>query len=206
MSISIQKEIKPLYKAYCTMLELLADRKYDVDDSYKIDDIFQFYNLLKEKQIEIFCKNNEDTSKQMFVRFFTEGKNFQKKDLISIVQSSLDNTENPNLHIILVLEDKANSTVLKEMNKTEYKNVEIFTIKNLSFNITKHTFVPKHTVLNAEEVKDLLKRYQSTKSQLPRLDRNDPVARYYGMKSGDVCRIDRNSDTTGICFYYRLVR
>ena len=177
-----------------------------VDDIHKIDDIFQFYNLLKERQIELFCKHSEEVSKQIFVRFFTEGKNFQKKDLISIVQGALENTENPNLNIILVLEDKPNSTVLKELGRTEFKNVEIFTVKQLSINITKHSFVPKHIVLNEEEVRELLKTYQCTKSQLPRLDKKDPVACYYGMKSGDVCKIERPSETTGTYFYYRLVR
>lgn len=206
MSLSMQKEFKPVFRAYNTMLELLVDRKYIVDDSYKIDDIFQFYNLLKERQIEIFCKHEEDSSKHIFVRFFTEGKNFQKKDLISIVQNALENTENPNLNIILVLEDKPNSTVLKEMTKTEFKNVEIFTMKQLSINITKHSFVPKHSLLSDDEVKELLKTYQCTKSQLPRLDRKDPVACYYGMKPGDICKIERPSETTGIYYYYRLVR
>ena len=188
------------------MLELLDDRKYDLDDSYRIDDIFQFYNLLKEKQIEIFCKHKEDTSKHIYIRFFTEGKNFQKKDLISIVQGALENTENPNLNIILVLEDKPNSTVLKEMGRNEFKNVEIFTLKSLSINITKHSFVPKHVLLNDEELKKLLNTYQCTKSQLPRIDKKDPVACYYGMKPGDVCRIERPSETTGTYYYYRLVR
>ena len=202
----MQKEFKPVFRAYNTMLELLEDRRYMVDDSYKIEDIFQFYNLLKETQIEIFCKHKEDISKQIFIRFFTEGKNFQKKDLISIVQTALEKTENPNLSIILVLEDKPNSTVLKEMGRTEFKNVEIFTTKQLSINITKHSFVPKHSVLTDDEVKELLKTYQCTKSQLPRLDKKDPVACYYGMKSGDVCKIERPSETTGIYYYYRLVR
>lgn len=206
MSVTIQKEIKPIFRAYNTMLELLDDRKYDLDDSYRIDDIFQFYNLLKEKQIEIFCKHKEDTSKHIYIRFFTEGKNFQKKDLISIVQGALENTENPNLNIILVLEDKPNSTVLKEMGRNEFKNVEIFTLKSLSINITKHSFVPKHVLLNDEELKKLLNTYQCTKSQLPRIDKKDPVACYYGMKPGDVCRIERPSETTGTYYYYRLVR
>lgn len=206
MSLTIQKEIKPVYRAYNTMLELLVDRKYEVDDSYKIDDIFQFYNMLMERQIEIFCKNKEDSSKHIFVRFFTEGKNFQKKDLVSIVQGALEKTENSNLNIIIVLEDKANSTVLKELGRTEFKNVEIFTIKQLSINITRHSFVPRHVLLNEDEVKELLKTYQCTKSQLPRLDKKDPVACYYGMKSGDICRIERPSETTGTYFYYRIVR
>ena len=41
---------------------------------------------------------------------------------------------------------------------------------------------------------------------MPRLLSSDPVARYFGMKSGDVCRIIRNSQMTGETSYYRMVK
>ena len=69
-----------------------------------------------------------------------------------------------------------------------------------------HEIVPRHIILTEEESKKVLEDYQSTKSQLPKLLSTDPVAKYYGMKSGDICRIIRHSPMTGESIYYRMVK
>jgi DNA-directed RNA polymerase subunit H len=65
--------------------------------------------------------------------------------------------------------------------------------------------VPKHEVLPEEELESLLKRYNITKGQLPKILVNDPVAKKIKAKVGDVVKITRESKTAGKSLVYRVV-
>ncbi len=105
---------------------------------------------------------------------------------------------------ILVVKDKLTQNNVKLINALQV-NIQIFEIRELQFNITKHKLVPKHEIVkDSTEVDEIIKKYNlKSKFQLPIILRTDPVAKYLNLKNGDLVRIIRVSPTSGEYIAYR---
>ena len=83
--------------------------------------------------------------------------------------------------------------------------VEGFNEEELVVDITEHELVPEHQLLKPSEKAFLLKQYGLEERQLPRIQKRDPIARYFGAQKGQVFRIVRKSETAGKYVTYRIV-
>ncbi len=114
-------------------------------------------------------------------------------------------TQNGHRSGIMVTQGALSPQARKIINATsQYAQIECFMQDDLLVNIMQHELVPKHVVLSREEKAALLARYRLKETQLPRILQKDPVARYLGLKRGNVVKIIRNSATAGRYASYRL--
>ena len=193
-----------LYKVRNTVLEMIADRGYIVPQSENVS-FEEFIIKYGNNNLNIYI-NDEFKKKQIYIYFHNEQKAFGKKDLLNLFQETITKYKDEYINLIILLKDKENSSIAKELGKEIYKNVEIFVKKYLIFNYSRHVYVPKHILLNEEEEKEVLEKYNTSKGKFPKISKSDPIAKYYGMQSNQICKIIRKSPEVGEYIYYRLVR
>ena len=111
--------------------------------------------------------------------------------------------------IILISENALNTTNELTLDKFPAYNFEQFNYHTLAINITKHIMVPKHEPLDQTQKKEFLKKSGLDVEKLPQMMKDDPIARYYGLKTGTLVRIRRTNylDKTLVntSIYYRMV-
>lgn len=191
-------DIKDIYNVRKTSIQMLEDRGYNLSKVARVD-INEFMIMYEEDNYDLVDDDNK-----IVVSFFKGTKTFSKKDLENTVKL-LKDKYGEGTKMILVLKEKHNVIITKELTSEQYINVELFIFKDLIYNKVRHVGVPEHIKLNEEEIKELLNKYKLNKRQLPRMQITDPVARYYGAKGGDIFKIIRKSESSGFYTTYRLV-
>jgi DNA-directed RNA polymerase subunit H (RpoH/RPB5) len=111
--------------------------------------------------------------------------------------------EKPTIYIV-ILKEKPNGSNTKGLLQIP-GDVQIFDIKELLFNLTKHSLVPKHVILtDDQEINMILASYHlKSRYQLPLILKSDPVSRYLALKPGHIVRILRVSPSAGEYVMYR---
>lgn len=120
---------------------------------------------------------------------------------VKIIQTYLDNYKKDTN--IIIYNDTI--TTFAKSALDELKNIELFSYKELSYNVTHHTFVPKHILVSEEEKQQILTRFKVDEKKMPIIQISDPVCRYFNAKEGQMFKIIRKSNTTGESLYYRIV-
>lgn len=177
-------------KSFITLREMLIDREIDISNLDNISDT----------EIEIMARTNKIFS-------FNVNENFKiiyymnPKFKINDLKKYFGDEEK----IIIIFKEKINNLNIKNLKDFENINIEIFILKELLFNISKHILVPKHEIIkDEEEINMIMETYQlKSKTQLPIILKTDPMSRYLDIKAGDIIKITRKSPSAGLAVIYR---
>lgn len=153
------------------------------------------------ESLTILVEKADDETDQLFV-FFPEDEKVGVKPIKVYTDRMKDENVSNAILVLRVDITPFAKQALQEIS--EDCRIEHFKEAELLVDITEHTLVPEHQVLSMNEKTELLKRYRLKETQLPRIQPNDPVARYYGMKRGQVVKIIRPSETAGRYVTYRI--
>jgi DNA-directed RNA polymerase I, II, and III subunit RPABC1 len=82
--------------------------------------------------------------------------------------------------------------------------LQFFHLSELQFNPTKHQLVPQHRKLSPEETTEIMTKYLiKSKLHMPIILKTDVIAKWHGLKQGDVVEIIRYNENSGKSYYYR---
>jgi DNA-directed RNA polymerase subunit H (RpoH/RPB5) len=148
----------------------------------------------------------------MFKDFKDAKENRDPEQIISVLSQSEDpdHVERNVSSVIFVFDEDPqshNRKIIADADKvlqTVGGIAQYFTYNDLMYNPTKHIYVPLHEKLDESNIKSLFETYQlKSKSQLPVILRTDIIARWLGLKHGDIVKITRNNPSSGVYYFYR---
>nr|GAT60965.1 DNA-directed RNA polymerase RPB5 subunit [Mycena chlorophos] len=205
--MSEQDESARLWKVNRTIHELVKDRGFQVsEDEITMDlatfrETFSSNGSVDRNRLHFYTNSRVNSSDQIFI-FFSDERNVGVKTmrkLLSILE------EKAITRGIIVFPSTMTSSARKVITAmAQQYRLEEFSESDLLVNITHHTLVPRHDVLSPEDKTLLLQKYRLKETQLPRIQLADPVARYYGLRRGQVVKITRPSETSGRYASYRI--
>ncbi|XP_010533051.1 PREDICTED: DNA-directed RNA polymerase subunit 5-like protein 1 isoform X2 [Tarenaya hassleriana] len=197
----MDEEITRLFRVRRTVLEMLRDRSYNVQESdlnLKRDEFIQkFGNPVNKEALFIETNKGPNPADKMYV-FFPVGP----KVGVPVVRDVANKMKADNVLRGIVVVPAAMSAparaAISQINKI--LNIEVFEEAELVNNITEHKLINEYYVLDDKAKKELLAKYRVQETQLPRILVSDPVARYYGLRRGQIVKI-RRSDVTSTDYY-----
>jgi DNA-directed RNA polymerase I, II, and III subunit RPABC1 len=174
-----------------TLCRILIERKLTTKS---LNDIFNSIEKLINDDEMLFTIEN----KKYGIKFISTFLTTIKKEVS--IENFLDKNQDVTKFVIInKLSDRAIKQIL------EYKNTEVFTIDELLIVIIDHNLVPPHYLLSTEEKEEYFSTFNHHPRDMKKILVNDPVARFYGAKVGDLIKIIRPSITSGKDIDYRVV-
>lgn len=179
-----------IYKAWNTLLKLLAARGYDVED-YSNFSFSQVSAMHEERQLDLFVSKGEQ---KMFVKF-----NLDNRPHFETFEDDFFKGDPPLLtpkdDLLIVIKDDLNESTKAQLDR--YWNdgyyLMVVGLRQLQFNVLEHKLVPRHEVLTPAEYDEIAQKYRVR--DLPEISRYDPVAIAIGLRPGQIVRIKRKSKT-----------
>ena len=213
----IWKDDEIVLQALKVLSEMIESRKYNNDD-----ELISYTNMSLEEFSEIYeqsiinglsfgpIQHSILSDKKLVVKIVLS--NTKKANIREFCETYIKEY-GPDIHIILIIKDKITTNINKELNQDKYINVEIFQLKNLLINITKHDLQPTFEVVLPNEEESIIKQFVSVnitekviaqfKSKLPKITKDDPVSRFYGLKTGNLLKITRMNEQSGKYVVFR---
>lgn len=191
--------------------EMLVDRNDSIQNLKNIN-TEEFYGnepvIVYAENICVIIALTVEAKKNVIAKLKPDKKvNKTEEELDVFKEFVLEHKKYTNYIVVFEELTTADNKLLVTFDKTLNKIdglLSVFMFSDLHFNPTRHHLVDKHTKLNKDDIIKLMTHYNiKAKTQLPIILKSDPIAKWLGIRPGDIVKIDRYNSNSGLTYYYR---
>ena len=151
---------------------------------------------IKKSEEEVIAAALEDTKMYKYAGVlvvFSTKTRVGNSEFTAFVKFAEENGYNAGIIIVsqTPISESVQDSLIQHISEKSNPLVQIFEIRKLQFNISKHRKVPNHKLLNDSEKAEVTKLYELEK--MPKILCQDEMAKFIGARPGDVVEV------TGMC-------
>ena len=206
--------VNKLFKSRSVIIEMLEMRGFNVEPyrNFSLNEIEAMFKATEKKtspelgSLDMTVVNS--LGGKLYVKYLMASK-LRTSNFKTLIDEMLEGILNGGDEIIFILKDTVNNmdtfdSMLEGYLSVNNLFIQIFSLDNLLFNITKHQLVPKMRIISPEERDAVLETFSATQGQMPQILKSDPQSKFLGVRKGDMCEIIRASETAGNSVTYRM--
>lgn len=199
--------VSDIYKSRNNLINIMEERGYKVED-YDNFSITEVNAMTKNEQLDLLLENEDESKGKIYIKYNLM-KGLRPQNLDDMVEElfEIEGILNKKDELLIITKMEPNDTLEKHLEKIWLvKNIyiNIICINRLRYNILKHSYVPRHELVDKNTICDEFNIKND--SQFPEISRFDAVAVVLGIRPGQLCKITRPSTTAIEANYYRLCK
>jgi DNA-directed RNA polymerase I, II, and III subunit RPABC1 len=203
--------VDEIYKMRFTIKEMIEDRGFpgeSINTSLSKDELKVLVDDFVNNDT-VFDVLVENEKRKLYVKCFYN-INPERSDMILTRVNELImrmNEMDKRDDIIFIICDPSLEKLTESMKEWSKKqeNNSLFHYKHLIYNFSRHEMVPKHIKLTRTEANKVKTEYRlQSMIQFPGIEKMDAMARYLGLRRGDLVRIERATREGFLHVVYRV--
>jgi len=207
MSSENSRIVSEIYQSRNVLLDIMETRGYLIDE-YNDFSITEVNAMNKNEQLDLLLTNEDSQKGKIYIKYNLL-KGLRPQNIDDMIEELFDIEQilTKTDELLIITKNEPNETLLNHLERLWLvKNVyvNILSITRLSYNILKHSYVPKHELVYKVTIRNKFNIIDD--NQFPHISRFDPVAVALGFRPGVLCKITRPSPNAIESEYYRLCK
>ena len=170
--------VSDIYQSRNNLINIMEERGFKVDE-YDNFSITEVNAMTKNEQLDLLLENEQESKGKIYIKYnLTKGLRPQNVDDMVEELFELENILNKNDELLIITKMEPNETLEKHLEKiwlVKQIYVNILCINRLRFNLLKHSYVPKHELVDKSTIRD---QYNIQRVMLPIYPARDKQAHW----------------------------
>ena len=158
--MSDDNDVRVIHTSRQNLLKQLSVLGYDTS-TYDAFGIAEVNTMMAKNQLDMLLE--DEKQRRVYIKYHL-GKTIRQNNIDEIIDDlfNIEKTLEKKDSVIIIIKDIPNDTIngiIKSIWDNEGIFISVRGIKTLQFNVFEHEYVPKHEIMNDDEIDEIKKRY-----------------------------------------------